>query len=956
MWGSRMNYEYVQVNAFVPNSLSGWSAFGNVVSHTASGASFLLTDSNGRVLLLAFLSPTAFRVRFNSTATSYDEGASYSVVNRSLGNVSPRVTSETDTELVIDTGSMQVQIQKQPFALSVYRGRQLIHADAAVGGDAKGLLYVEGQPAVASIKVAPENALYFGFGEKAGSTLAKNKFSMTFFNYDNFMYAGTAVIPAPPAELSGGPLNPSEPLYNSIPLLIEVNPNPTGAQAGGAYAYGVFFDNPAQSYMNIAADVQTIYPSFSMSGMYYFGALCGDLDYYFLLGDGGAPDVIDQYTQLTGRPTMPPKYVFGYHQGCYGYYSRDVLEQAASSYRSADFPIDGLHIDVDFQNNYRTFTSSDLKFPNVAEMFSGLAQNGFKCSTNITALVTCNPYDENGKTYDDGGAHYPTRDSGMANNYFLYSTRADQAPSPQLFIAQENYGENPGLNPFPYPPLKPNSSGTTPLISCGFYPNLGDPNVQAWWGRQYEYLLTSGLEMIWQDMTCPAIEYDQTPPAGTFVPYENLLDFSSSDSDDSSTIKTLPLDLMLVGPDGETYQPNMVVHNGYALTLCKATWNGINAIRPGRRNFIIARGGYAGIQRYAGLWTGDSASSWDFLQINIPEVLNLGLCGVPITGCDIGGFAVGSGSTAPGNVTDPALFVRWMNLGAFLPWYRNHYDGYVKAYQEPYKYGDPYLSYCRKYVDLRYQLIQLFYDCMYQSTQSGLPICRALFLNFPDDPAVYSHLDDQFFIGDDLLVAPIITQSDTRTIYLPEGADWYPFPENGPLLAKVSGGTNIGVTEGTSPYYAPLGQVPLYVRAGGILPMRPVEQWVGQNAQSPLTFTIFPGPDRSYTLYQDDGISTGSAFRLTTIQQATVGQTRSVRVTRTYDRYTPPEPFYSIALLGSTEPTGVTAGGTAIPAVADAASLASSTSNAYFYDAGLGSITVKIFDTSADITVTATLS
>ncbi|WP_437571068.1 TIM-barrel domain-containing protein [Sorangium sp. So ce542] len=954
-----MNYEYVQVNAFVPNSTSGWSSFADVASYerTSSGTGFLLRDSDGRVLQLAFLSPTALRVRFNAGAEGYDDDSpSYAVVNRSLGPVTPRVAADTSALLTIDTGAMQVKVQKQPFSLAIYRDGQLIHADATVRGANKGLLYVDGQPSVASIKVAPENAVYVGLGEKAGSQLKKNGFSMTFFNYDNFKYGGTSVIPAPPAEGCGGPLNPSEPLYNSIPLLIEVNPSPTGAYAGRPYSYGIFLDNPAQTYVNIGADVETVYPSFSMQGMYYFGALYGDLDYYFLLGDG-VPSVVDQYTQLTGRPTMVPRYVFGYHQGAYGYYSREVLEQVAQSFRDASFPIDGLHIDVDFQNNYRTFTSSDKKFPNVSEMFSQLAANGFKCSTNITALVTCNPYDEDGKTYDEGGVRYDTRDEGLANDYFIFNTRVNQGSSPQQFIAQENYGVNYGLNPFTSPPLQKDPEGYTPLISCGFYPNLGDPAVQAWWGQQYEGLLSAGLEMIWQDMTCPAIEYDRTPQAGEYVPYEQLLDFNTSDHDDCDEIKTLPLDLMMVGPDGKSYQPHALLHNGYALSLCKATFNGINALRPGRRNFIIARGGYAGVQRYAALWTGDSASSWDFLKVNIPEVLNLGMSGVPISGCDIGGFATGSGSTQEGYVTDPALFVRWMNVGAFLPWYRNHYDHYEKWYQEPYNYGEPYLSYCRKYVELRYRLNQVFYDAMYRATQTGMPICRAMFLNFPDDVEVYDHLDDQFFLGDFLLIAPIVDEGDTRTIYLPRGADWYPFPEEGALGAKVAGGTNIGVTSGTTPYHAPLGVVPIYVQAGAILPMRQLEQWVGQLPQNILTITVFPGPSSSYALYQDDGISTGPSYRLSSITQETTATSRSVRVTRKVDRYTPPEPYYYVALLGVTAaPSRVTAGKATIPCVADASSLSASTSNAYTYDAATDTVTVKIFDTSADITVNAALA
>ena len=191
---------------------------------------------------------------------------------------------------------------------------------------------------------------------------------------------------------------------------------------------------------------------------------------------------------------------------------------------------------------------------------------------------------------------------------------------------------------------------------------------------------------------------------------------------------------------------NARVHNAYVLTLLQATFEGLNQLRPGMRNFIIARGGYAGMQRYAALWTGDSASSWEFLQINVPMVLNLGLSGIPISGCDIGGFAtsgeIPNGTTSQpfvqngkviGGITNYELLTRWILLGSFLPWFRNHYDGYFKQFQEPYAYGQPVPQNCRYFIELRYRMLPLYYSLMYENTQTGMPIARALFLNDPSD-------------------------------------------------------------------------------------------------------------------------------------------------------------------------------------------------------------------------------
>jgi alpha-glucosidase len=463
------------------------------------------------------------------------------------------------------------------------------------------------------------------------------------------------------------------------------------------------------------------------------------------------------------------------------------------------------------------------------------------------------------------------------------------------------------------------------------------------------------MDMIWQDMTCPALANTADTPHQTF-----------------------PLELMV--NNGTTYVPNGVCHNAYALLLLKGTSDGLAKLRPNTRNFIISRGGYAGMQRYAALWTGDSGSSWDFLRINIPEVLNLGLSGVPITGCDIGGFASNSGCVnydngAPGDGSAPPfvddgkirggvcnfeLLTRWMQLGSFLPWYRNHYNGYTKAFQEPYAYGEPVPTNCRKYVELRYPMLQIYYDAMYEWTQTGMPIARALFLNDRTDPQVYNHLDDQFFVGGDFLVAPILFPAVTanppiapvRSIYLPAGSDWYAFKDNQAKLdPAITGGQTV------PNFLAGLDLVPIYIRGGAILPMRSlVEQYVGELPQNPLDITVYPGPDADYLMYQDDGISTlaqtSQAFRTTRIRHRAVPGGTSVQLTRETDNFIPPEVFYKVRLLSTPRPSSVVVGGAPVQDVGSEAALSNAGSNAYFWDVTLESTVVKVFDTAANETVT----
>lgn len=947
-----MSIPFVTVRDFTPNR-GDWTPVGAVGSVTRTDNVFTLALADERTLQVTFLSARCFRVRFSPLpGADYALETSPAVVNRALGPVDLTLVQDDPEALIIATGAMRVHIDRRPYRIRVFRDGQLISADEP----GYNLVYLPGQRVSANFKTRPDGALYCGFGEKAGAQVAKNLYTMTQFNYDNFLYVNA---PLPP-DNRAGPLNPSEALYCSIPFFIEINHQPQGDFAGPAYCYGLFFDNPSQSYFNMGSNDYSV-----MDGKYYFGALFGEMDYYFFLGDRAA-DVLEQYTSLTGRGPqapayrglMPPKYVFGYHQGCYGYYDRDRLLAVAAAYRASGIPCDGLHIDIDFQDNYRIFTHSEMKFPDPKAMLDSLHEMGFKCSTNITPLFTNNVFDEQGRQ-----TPYPPLEAMLESGGLLYDIRAGQTAGSTLFVGAVSYGSNPGTNPYRYPPLAANAAGMTPLGASGYYPDLGRAETRAAWGRQYAHLLHDiGIDMIWQDMTCPALA---GPP--------EVVDPSLG------PVRTFPLDLMI--NNGVTYTPAAVCHNAYALFLLQGTWEGLTTLRPDARNFILARGGYAGMQRYAALWTGDNGSSWDFLRITLPMALNLGLSGVPISGGDIGGFGNGSGcgpyaNGAPGDGAGPPyvadgaiqggvcrdeLLIRWTQLGAFLPWFRNHYNGYTKEFQEPYRYGEPTLTYCRRYIELRYRLLQLYYDAMYEWTQTGMPIARALFLNDPADPRAYQHLDDQFFVGKDMLVAPILfplasppgSTPPVRAVYLPAGGAWYAFKDApGPLDAPLAGGQTLPDAP------AGLDALPIYIRAGAILPLRAqAEQYIGQLAQNPLDIVIYPGPDGGYTLYQDDGLTTRAAtrdaYRTTRISHGAVPGGVQARLRRLHDNYTPPEPFYYVSLLATPPPTTVTIGATPLSNSESMTALAAATRAGYCWDNVRRATVIKVFDVAADVTITA---
>jgi alpha-glucosidase len=266
-------------------------------------------------------------------------------------------------------------------------------------------------------------------------------------------------------------------------------------------------------------------------------------------------------------------------------------------------------------------------------------------------------------------------------------------------------------------------------------------------------------------------------------------------------------------------------------------------------------------------------------------------------------------------------------------------------------------------------MMQVYYDAMYQWTQTGLPIARALFLNDPQDPQVYQHLNDEFFVGGDFLVAPMLWQFDTATppipptrqVYLPTGGNWYAFMDNtSPLAGAVPGGSLFT-------YYADLSLVPIYVRAGAILPFGELEQWVGQLPANPLTINCYPGPDRwtdreAYRLYQDDGTSPAAnngAYRLTFIYQQTLNQgqkvTRQIRMARQLDQFEPAAAFNYIALLGSiNSATQVTRDGTVLPNEGDPTALSNAVGDAWYYNQSINIVFVKLMDNNPDTILSVT--
>ncbi len=282
--------------------------------------------------------------------------------------------------------------------------------------------------------------------------------------------------------------------------------------------------------------------------------------------------------------------------------------------------------------------------------------------------------------------------------------------------------------------------------------------------------------------------------------------------------------------------------------------------RPDVRPYALHRNGYAGMQRYgAFLWSGDVYSTWETLKTHVPIAINTSLTGIPYWGTDTGGFV-------PTNELTGELYVRWFQFSAFCPLFRSHGRTWklrlpwgwntgglgpneIRTYGDAANPGPDELHnaavepICQKYLELRYRLLPYLYSVVRECSQTGLPIIRALWLHYPDDRTA-SGRGDQYLFGPSILVAPVTEKGATsRRLYLPRGV-WYDFWTG----ESVEGGKEISRP-------VDLATLPLYVRAGSILPLGPVKQYTDEPVDGPLSLRIYPGASGAFQLYEDDGVS-----------------------------------------------------------------------------------------------------
>ncbi len=510
-----------------------------------------------------------------------------------------------------------------------------------------------------------------------------------------------------------------------------------------------------------------------------FGAFSGDLTYYLFAGP--TPDaVLARYADLTGHTPLPPLWALGYGQSRWSYYPESKVREVAEQFRARQIPCDHLWFDIEYMDGYRVFTFSPRRFPEPKQLIDDLNAQGFKVVTITDPGVKADPTD-------------PTFADGLANDYFV--RRSDGT----LFTGVVWPGES-------------------------AFPDFSRADVRAWWGERHRLLLDAGVTAIWDDMNEPALT-DRFVPDGGTPRGTSLTTYGVHHPD---------------GPGGAPLS-HAAFHNAYGAQMARATREGLLRLRPDERPFVLTRSGYAGVQRYAAIWTGDNRSEWEYLRLASRMCLAFGLAGVPFCGFDAGGFW--------GGVTGD-LLVRWTQLGAVFPFFRNH-SALETPPQEPWVFGQPHEALIRDAIELRYRLLPYLYTAFEESSRTGAPIARPLIFSYPEDESLAA-IDDQHLLGRDLLCAPVMAERDpARSVTFPRGAwvDWQTGERIvGPLRRRVD---------------SPLDVLPLFAREGSILPLGPVLQYVGEKPQDPIRLACYLGPDASATaegtLYEDDGATQAHA-------------------------------------------------------------------------------------------------
>jgi alpha-glucosidase len=519
-------------------------------------------------------------------------------------------------------------------------------------------------------------------------------------------------------------------------------------------------------------------------------------------------DIISIYLKAVGRPYLPPKWAFGYHQSRWSYPSSRHVRDIAARMREEGIPCDAIFLDIDYMDDFKVFTTSQQRFADLPDLIKDLKKQGMRVIPIVDPGVKIEP-------------GYAAYDTGVGGGFFI----------------KNHEGAPAAVAVWP---------GYTHL------PDFLRAEVREYWANLHQKFIEMGFEGFWNDMNEPALFFTTEliaalkTEADKFFGHPNpgIREFFKFDdaARNFAAREEAYRHLYHTTEEGQLI-PHVKVHNVYAYFMAEATALAFARFMPGRRYFLISRASCIGSHRRCGVWTGDNHSWWEHLLLHMKMLVSLNMCGFFFVGADVGGFG--------GNATGE-LVTRWSQLAVLSPFFRNH-AAISSRPQEPWAFDSETLSAVKQAVRLRYALLPHLYSEFMLSVMQTKPVIRSLWLEFPEEPGL-SDVEDQILYGSSLMIAPIIQQSSrSRTLRLPH-CRW--------LLWRVQSYENrTGMTvlnPGTHSISVAYDEVALLIRENSLIATCPPQDHVTDKPLTSLTLLGFVTDRATLRFYDDDGISDNS--------------------------------------------------------------------------------------------------